>query len=76
MVAQQIAWAGKVPVYPGIGLSTWTPPTDVVKVIEQIRAAREKGAKGFTIFEFNAASAREVVPMLGKGITRKEAAAK
>jgi hypothetical protein len=71
-VGRQLGWAGKVPCYPGIGLSTWQPPTDVATLIEQITAARRLGAKGFTIFEFNAASAREVVPMCGMGITRKE----
>jgi uncharacterized lipoprotein YddW (UPF0748 family) len=72
LVGRQLGWAGKVPCYPGIGLSTWQPPTDLVTLIEQITAARRLGAKGFTIFEFNAASAREVVPMCGMGITRKE----
>ncbi|MBE3096170.1 MAG: family 10 glycosylhydrolase [Planctomycetes bacterium] len=72
LVAAQVPLAGKVPCYPGIGLSTWSPPTDACKVIEQILIARRAGAKGFTIFEFNPATAREVLPLLGQGITRKE----
>jgi uncharacterized lipoprotein YddW (UPF0748 family) len=72
LAAMQAPLAGKVPCYPGIGLSTWQPPTDAPKVIEQILAARRAGCKGFTIFELNSATVREVLPMLGKGITRKE----
>jgi uncharacterized lipoprotein YddW (UPF0748 family) len=72
LVTTQLPLAGKVPCYPGIGLSTWQPPTDACKVIDQILAARRAGCKGFTIFELNGATAREVLPLLGKGITRKE----
>ncbi|MCX5684280.1 MAG: family 10 glycosylhydrolase [Planctomycetota bacterium] len=72
LVTTQLPLAGKVPCYPGIGLSTWNPPTDACKVIDQITAARQAGCKGFTIFELNGATVREVLPMLGKGITRRE----
>jgi uncharacterized lipoprotein YddW (UPF0748 family) len=72
LVITQLPLAGKVPCYPGIGLSTWNPPTDACKVIDQITAARRAGCKGFTIFELNGATAREVLPLLGKGITRTE----
>ena len=71
LVASQIEWAGKVPCYPGIGLSTWPDKTDVARLIDQITIARRLGAKGFTVFEFNPATAREVVPLCGKGITRR-----
>jgi uncharacterized lipoprotein YddW (UPF0748 family) len=72
LVTTQLPLAGKVPCYPGIGLSTWNPPTDACKVIDQILAARRAGCKGFTIFELSGATVREVLPLLGKGITRKE----
>jgi uncharacterized lipoprotein YddW (UPF0748 family) len=72
MVARQIGWAGKVPCYPGIGLSTWPSQTDISKLIDQIETARRQGTKGFTIFEFNATTARQIVPLCGKGITAKE----
>jgi uncharacterized lipoprotein YddW (UPF0748 family) len=71
LVASQIEWAGKVPCYPGIGLSTWPDKTDVARLIDQITIARRLGAKGFTVFEFNPATARDVVPLCGKGITRR-----
>jgi len=71
-VASQIEWAGKVPCYPGIGLSTWPDQGDVARLIEQISIARRLGTRGFTIFEFNATTAREIVPLCGKGITRKD----
>jgi len=70
LVERQIVWAGKVPVYPGIGLGVWTPACDVMKTVQMITAARARGARGFTIFEYTAATARDVVPMLGMGITK------
>jgi uncharacterized lipoprotein YddW (UPF0748 family) len=71
MVERQVKWAGRVPLCPGIGASVWTPRSDPCKVIAQIRAARQGGAKGFTIFNYGAMEARELLPMLSKGITRK-----
>jgi uncharacterized lipoprotein YddW (UPF0748 family) len=72
MVAAQLPLAGRAACYPGIGLSTWQPPTDVCKLIDQVLAARRLGARGFTVFEYSAATAREVLPLCGKGITRRE----
>jgi len=71
-VARQVKWAGSVPLCPGIGVSTWGDPTDICKVIAQINAARQAGAKGFTIFNYGPAEAADVLPKLGKGITRKD----
>lgn len=72
LVARQIKWAGNVPVYPGIGLSVWPGSgRDVVKLTEMIKATRELGCKGFTVFEYNTAEAQDVLPSLAKGITRK-----
>ena len=51
--------------------STWSEATDVAKLIEQIRIARRLGARGFTVFNYDVAIARDVLPALGKGITRK-----
>ncbi len=68
----QVEWAGRVPCFPGIGLSTWSNPADVPKVIRQVMLAREAGAAGFTIFEYNVPAARDVLPLLGKGLTRPQ----
>ena len=69
----QIAKAYGVPVYPGIGLSTWPGMRrDAVKLIEQIRLARESGAPGFTIFEYDQPAMRDVLPLAGMGVTRPE----
>ena len=75
MVGQQREWAGKVPCYPGIGLSVWSDPTDICKLIEQIGITRRLGTGGFTVFNYGATQAREVLPLLGKGITRPAAKA-
>jgi len=70
LVAKQVKWAGEVPCCPGIGASVWTPRADPCKVIAQISAARKAGAKGFTIFNYSAHEAAQLLPMLSKGITR------
>lgn len=72
LVTRQIKWAGNVPVYPGIGVSVWSGSgRDVVKLTEMIKATRELGCKGFTVFEYNMAEAQDVLPAMSKGITRK-----
>ncbi|GAH04111.1 unnamed protein product [marine sediment metagenome] len=72
MVEQQLTWAGKVPCCPGIGLSVWSDPTDICKLIEQINITRQLGTGGFTIFNYSRTEAAEVLPLLGKGMTQKE----
>ncbi|HUT34974.1 MAG TPA: family 10 glycosylhydrolase [Planctomycetota bacterium] len=72
LVKQQLEWAGKVPCYPGIGLGVWSPGDNIVKLIDFIGVTRKLGTRGFTIFEYRAPEAREIVPLCGKGITRKE----
>jgi uncharacterized lipoprotein YddW (UPF0748 family) len=72
MVEQQLTWVGKVPCYPGIGLSVWSDPTDISKLIEQINITRQLSTGGFTIFNFNRTEAGNVLPLLGKGMTRKD----
>lgn len=70
LVEQQLTWAGRVPCYPGIGLSVWSDPTDICKLIEQIGVTRQLDTGGFTIFNYGRQQAREVLPLLGKGMTR------
>lgn len=72
MVAQQVQWAGRVPCYPGIGLSASGGGFDVFTLFEQIAAARRAGTGGFTIFNYGPQEARDIVPLCGMGITRKE----
>ena len=72
MVEQQLTWTGKVPCYPGIGLSVWTDSTDICKLIEQISLTRQLATGGFTIFNYSVPEANEVIPLLGEGITRKQ----
>ena len=71
MVQRQLDWAGNVPCYPGIGLSTWPDTTDVVRLIEQINITRGLNTGGFTIFNYGPTEANDILPRLGKGITRK-----
>jgi uncharacterized lipoprotein YddW (UPF0748 family) len=70
-VARQKRWAGKVPCYPGIGLSCWKDRTDVLKLIDQIEVTRRLCTGGFTIFQLAPTEAETVLPLLGLGMTRK-----
>jgi len=71
MVGRQLPWTGKVPCYPGIGLSVWPDQADICKLIEQINITRRLGTGGFTIFNYGPEQASQVLPMLGKGMTQK-----
>ncbi|MFI5377949.1 MAG: glycoside hydrolase family 10 protein [Tepidisphaerales bacterium] len=72
LVRQQVTWAGKTPCYPGIGLSTWTGSSDnLVRLIEQISITRKVGTHGFTVFEYQTGEAQDIVPLCGKGVTKK-----
>ncbi|MHB0939589.1 MAG: glycoside hydrolase family 10 protein [Armatimonadota bacterium] len=71
LIGWQVQWAGKVPCYPGIGLSVW-PELDAPKLIEQITLTRRAGTGGFTIFNYGGPEAAGIVPRCGQGITRKE----
>jgi len=72
MVRSQKAWAGRVPVYPGIGLSTWGAGDRVCTLIDQVGVTRRLGCGGFTVFEYNEAEAREILPLCGLGLTAGE----
>ena len=69
-VEQQVKWAGKVPCYPGIGLSVWPKKCNINRLIDQIAITRKHKTGGFTIFEYNTSTARDVAPLCGLGITR------
>ncbi len=71
VVREQVTWSGRVPCYPGIGLSVWPDAGNVLKLIDQINMTRQCGTGGFTVFNYAVSEARDVVPMCGVGITRK-----
>jgi uncharacterized lipoprotein YddW (UPF0748 family) len=71
-VVPQKRIAGKVPVYPGIGLSTWrNDGRDAVRLAKQILIVRELGLGGFTVFNFDR-RAEKALPLLHLGMTRDE----
>jgi uncharacterized lipoprotein YddW (UPF0748 family) len=70
MVSTQQTYAGRVRLYPGIGLSCWKNPHDAVKLAEQIEITRELGLSGFTVFNYDA-NAETVLPWLRLGVTAK-----
>lgn len=70
LIQRQKTWAGTVPLYPGIGLSVWSAPDRMITLIDQINATRRHKTGGFTIFNFGAAEAEDILPQCGMGITR------
>jgi len=70
-IKAQLDWAGNVPCYPGIGMSCWPNQTDIAKLIEQITITRRLHTGGFTVFNYGVSAAQDMVPLCGKGITRK-----
>jgi uncharacterized lipoprotein YddW (UPF0748 family) len=71
MVAQQRDWAGRVPSYPGIGVSASRSRFGADRTIEQILITRGHKTGGFVIFNYGAPESRELLPLLGMGITAK-----
>ncbi len=71
LVASQVAWAGRVPCYPGIGESASSSRLGPAGVIDQILAARRQKTGGFVIFNYGPAEAAELLPMLGSGISAR-----
>jgi hypothetical protein len=50
----------------------WKDPADIAKLIEQIDITRRLNTSGFTVFNYGPQEARDVLPLLGKGMTRVE----
>ena len=71
MVAQQVQWAGRVPCYPGLGVSASSSHFGADRAIEQILITRQHHTGGFVIFNYGASECRELLPLLGLGITAR-----
>jgi len=70
MVSQQVKWAGKVPCYPGLGVSASSSRFGADRAIEEINLTRQYQTGGFVIFNYGVNEANELLPQLGSGITR------
>ncbi|MCX7818982.1 MAG: family 10 glycosylhydrolase [Kiritimatiellae bacterium] len=70
LVRRQRAWAGAVPLCPGIGASAVSPRLTAMDVTEQIRIAERAGAAGFVVFNYGETEFEELIPMLGLGVLR------
>ncbi len=70
MVARQVQWAGRTPCYPGIGVSASTSHFGVDRVIDQINLSRRHNTHGFVIFNYGPSESRDLLPLLGLGITK------
>ena len=72
MVLRQKAWAGNTPYYPGIGYSASQSHFGPDKAIDQIDITRRLKTGGFVIFNYGVSESRELLPLLGSGITRNQ----
>ena len=72
LVTQQTQWAGRVPCYPGIGVSASSSEFGVDRTIAQIQIARRHRTGGFVIFNYGVPESRDLLPLLGLGITAKQ----
>ncbi len=70
-VGLQKTWAGKVPVYPGIGVSSSTSRLTADRVIRQIEITRRHDTGGFVLFNYGQNESGELLPLLGAGVTKK-----
>jgi len=70
MVGRQVGWAGRVPLVPGIGVSASSSRFGARRAIEQIRVAERRGAAGFIVFNYGEVEYRDLLPLLGLGVTR------
>ena len=61
---------GRIPVYPGIGATASSSGLSADGVAGQIYYARLLGAGGFSIFNFDHATAASIMPGLGLGAGR------
>lgn len=71
-VSRQVGWAGKVPVYPGIGLSVWPRRNDLAGLAEKVQLARKSGCNGFVVFDYNTWSAQQTLPAMRLGLTKEK----
>ena len=69
MVSQQVPWAGKARCYPGIGVSASSSQFGIDQLIEQITITRQHQTHGFTIFNYGVTESRDLLPLLGLGMT-------
>ncbi len=68
-VGRQREWAGRVPLRPGIGISTWRGELDAPRLIEMVKLTRQLKTGGFTIFNYGVREAKHVLPLCGAGLT-------
>ncbi len=71
MVTRQLQWANRTPCYPGIGVSASSSHFGVDRVIEEINVTRRHQTGGFIIFNYGVEESKELLPLLGLGITAK-----
>ncbi len=71
MVSQQVKLAGRIPCYPGLGVSSSSSRFGADRAIEEIEITRRYKTGGFIIFNYGVKESTQLLPMLNLGITAK-----
>ncbi len=71
-VRRQTQLAGPAGLVPGIGASSTGVTLEADAVISQIEITRKHGTQGFIIFNYGEREARDILPMLGLGATKRK----
>ena len=72
-VERQLPYAkGKVPIYPGIGMTATGISMSPEEVVLQAKIARDAGAQGFTIFNLTESTASAALPAFKAGVSAKK----
>ncbi len=70
LVSEQLAYAaGRIPIYPGIGVRNDRTQLSPDEVIAQILATRDAGTGGYILFQLDKDLALDTLPVLGLGTT-------
>lgn len=70
LTRKQQAWAGDVPCYPGIGLTTWPTDYGFETMADQVQASRKLNTDGFVIFSYIADVPDDALRRSGLGLTK------
>ena len=70
-IRQQKQWAGPAGLVPGIGITSSRTTLAPDAAVRQIEITRRHETQGFILFNYGEREAREIIPTLGLGPTRR-----
>lgn len=70
-IRQQRTWAGPAGLVPGIGITSSRTTLAPDATVRQIEITRRHGTQGFILFNYGEREAKEIIPALGLGPTKR-----